>query len=55
MKLQRVANRSRGDKKYYKWQITIPPEIVEQLGWQAEDEIQPEVRGGKLQLAKITG
>ena len=33
MKLSRVLNKRVGDKTYYKWMITVPPNVVAELDW----------------------
>jgi len=40
MKLQRQASRSLKDKKYAKWVITLPPSLIEQLGWKEGEELE---------------
>ena len=50
MKLQRIVSRKVGGKTYYKWQLTIPPAQVEQVGWKEGQEIAVEARGEELRL-----
>lgn len=53
MKLQRVTNRARGNKTYHKWQVTIPPEVIEALGWKPGDELEPETTKDLLILKRV--
>ena len=39
MRLQRVPTIRGKERTYYRWQISIPPEAIEELGWQEGDEI----------------
>jgi len=50
VKLQRIVSRKLGGKTYYKWQITLPPDAVERLGWAEGQDIGSEVRGKELRL-----
>lgn len=50
VKLQRIVSRKVGKETYYKWQLTIPPKDIERLGWQAGQEVVPEVKGKELRL-----
>lgn len=52
MKLQRIVSRKIGDKTYYKWQVTVPPEAIETLGWTEGDELEPETKGNRLLVSK---
>lgn len=39
MKLRRVQNHRRNGSQYGRWLITVPPRLVEALGWAAGDEL----------------
>lgn len=54
MRLQRVTNRARGDKVYHKWQVTLPPDVVEALDWQPGEELAASAEGGALVVRKAT-
>lgn len=41
LKLQRVVNRTVGDKTYYKWQLMPPGDLIEKRGWDHGREISP--------------
>ncbi|AIC15251.1 hypothetical protein NVIE_010250 [Nitrososphaera viennensis EN76] len=53
MQLQRRLNRVVGDKEYSKWQVVIPPETVEKLGWKEGQELDEQVQGHKLILSPV--
>jgi len=50
MQLQKRMNRIVGDKEYSKWQVVIPPETIEKLGWKEGEELIKSVEGRKLTL-----
>ncbi|MCI4357958.1 MAG: hypothetical protein L3J95_01720 [Thermoplasmata archaeon] len=52
MKLQRVVNLKAYDKTYYKWLLSLPPTLVEQLGWSEGDELVGEARMGVLRIQR---
>ncbi len=54
MKLQRVTNRKRGDKEYHKWQVTLPPDVIESLGWNGGDELEAEATTDLLILKRTS-
>lgn len=54
MRLQRVTNRARGDKVYHKWQVTLPPDLVEALGWEPGTDLDASAEGGTLVLRPAT-
>lgn len=55
VKLQRSVNRQVGDKTYYKWQVVLPAEVVEELGWKAGDELTAEAVDDELVLRQSEG
>lgn len=41
VRLKRTLNRRVGDREYFKWLIAdVPPDTVEQLGWQEGEELE---------------
>jgi antitoxin component of MazEF toxin-antitoxin module len=48
MRLQKQVNRKVDDKEYAKYVVVVPPEEVQELGWQEGQELKPEVKGKKL-------
>lgn len=53
MKLQRVVNRKRGENTYYKWQVTLPPEIIAHLGWTDGDDLEAKAEGDHLKVRRV--
>ena len=52
VKLQKVAGLTVGEKTYYRWQVTIPAEIVEKLGWEKGYLIAVSERNGTVSLRR---
>jgi AbrB family looped-hinge helix DNA binding protein len=52
VKLQRVTGLKVGDKTYYRWQVTVPAEIVAKLGWGQGDMIGVTVHRGGIALRR---
>lgn len=50
MRLQRVESRKVGSRRYYKFVLTLPEELVRSAGWVAGDTIQGEARGSEITL-----
>ena len=48
MYLQKQLSKKVGDKEYAKYVIVVPPKIVEKLGWKAGEELEAEIKKGKL-------
>jgi antitoxin component of MazEF toxin-antitoxin module len=48
MRLQKQVNRKVQDRKYSKYVLVVPPQEIEELGWQEGEELEPEVKGKKL-------
>lgn len=50
VRLKRTLNRRVGDREYFKWLIAdVPPDTVEQLGWQEGAELEGvPIKGGLL-------
>lgn len=40
------------DRKYYKSWVVIPQKLIEQLRWKKGEELEAEVKGNKLIIAK---
>ena len=55
VKLKKVLSRrdKKPDREYYRYDITIPNEVIEQLGWQNTKEIKYKVDGNELKLKKF--
>ncbi|MBW2984764.1 AbrB/MazE/SpoVT family DNA-binding domain-containing protein [Candidatus Woesearchaeota archaeon] len=52
MKLQKQLSRKYGDKKYAKYVIVIKPKLIDKLGWKDGEELEAEVKKGKLIIEK---
>lgn len=52
MKLQRVVNLKAYGKTYYKWLLTLPPTLIEELGWNEGDELAGKADRGVLRLRR---
>lgn len=50
MKLQKQLSRKVGTKEYPKWVVTIPPNDIENMGWDEGDELEVQIKGDKLIL-----
>lgn len=50
MQLQKRLNRIIGDKEYSKWQVVIPPDTIEKLGWKEGQDLMEVIDGKKLTL-----
>jgi formylmethanofuran dehydrogenase subunit D len=48
MQLQKRLSRKYKDKEYVKYIIVISPSDIEKLGWKEGDELEPEIKNGKL-------
>lgn len=48
VKLQRRYAYTYNHKDHYKNVLTVPEEVIEKLGWQAGQELEPKVEDGKL-------
>lgn len=55
MKLQRQFNRRVKNKEYSKWLVVIPPQVVDQLGWEEGEDLRAEVEGKALKLRRARG
>ena len=52
MKLQSQISREYKDKKYKKYWIVIPCKLVKKLGWKTGEELEADVKKGKLIVEK---
>lgn len=48
MHLQKQLSRKYEGKEYAKWVIVIKPKTIEKLGWKDGEELEAEVKKGKL-------
>jgi bifunctional DNA-binding transcriptional regulator/antitoxin component of YhaV-PrlF toxin-antitoxin module len=44
MKLQKRLSRKIGKKEYVKWILTIPPKMIEILGWKEGQEVEVTIK-----------
>lgn len=51
--MQRVYAYKYGGKEQYKYLVTLPPDIVEKLGWEVGGELEGTIRGTKLVLRYV--
>ena len=52
MRLQEQLSRKVGDTSYSKFVLVVKPEIVKRLGWKAGQELEAEIKEGKLIIEK---
>jgi len=54
MKIKRVLNRKdkNTEKEFYRWDITLDPELIKNLGWRKGTEIKSRVVGDKLVIER---
>lgn len=50
MKLQKQSSRRVGNVEYPKWVVVIPPDKVEELGWEEGIELEADPKDNKLIL-----
>ncbi|MEK6883987.1 MAG: AbrB/MazE/SpoVT family DNA-binding domain-containing protein [Nanoarchaeota archaeon] len=55
MKLQSQVSREYEGTKYEKFWVVIPNKLLELLGWKSGQELNAEVKGGKLVIEKEDG
>ena len=55
VKVKKVLNRKDRNtgKEFFRWDITIDPELIRELGWKKGTELDGKATGGKLTLKKI--
>jgi antitoxin component of MazEF toxin-antitoxin module len=52
MRLHKVINRSYEGKVYYRWVLSIPPRIVESVGWVDGQELEAVAQESSLLIKK---
>lgn len=52
VKVQKVFAYTYKEKKHYRNMITIPEEVLKELNWKSDMDLEPVVRGDKLILQK---
>ena len=53
MKIQKhISRKSKNGKSYYKYEVIIPPKIIKKAGFKEGDELDAEVKRGKVMLRK---
>jgi bifunctional DNA-binding transcriptional regulator/antitoxin component of YhaV-PrlF toxin-antitoxin module len=50
--LQSQVSRVHKNKKYVKFWVVVPKKLIDKLGWKNKDELEPEVKSGKLLIKK---
>jgi hypothetical protein len=48
IKLQKRFAYTYNERDYFKYVVTIPEELVSELGWKEKQELEPKVDDGKL-------
>ena len=52
LKLKKHRSRTVGDKDYFKWELIIPPEIINGLQWDEDFELDAKAKNGRLIIWK---
>ena len=52
MRLQKQLSKKIGEKEYPKWVLVIPPKYIKKLGWKGGEELEAEIKKGKLVIEK---
>lgn len=52
LKLQRYKSREVEGKAYYKYVLNPSPKMIEELGWGPDEDLDAEVRNGKLVISR---
>ena len=50
--MQKQQTRVVNGKKYFRWTVVIPPERVEELGWNEGIELESKTKRGRLILRR---
>lgn len=50
MRLHRLKAYSRGGKDYFSWKVNLPPEDIEEMGWEHGQELEAVQRKDGLLL-----
>ena len=45
MRIRRVQNRVYKGKEYERWLLTVPPTLVQEMGWDDKTEVQLKKKG----------
>jgi len=54
MKLQKQLSRKVGNKTYSKYVVAIPQKTIETLKWKGGDELEFDLKSGKIVIKKRT-
>ncbi len=52
VKLQKEKSYKYKDHDIYRYRLNVPPEIIDELGWDGGDELELKVRNKKLEVSK---
>lgn len=52
MKIQKQLSKKRGDKKYYRFVVNIPSDIMEQAGFKEGEELDFEAKKGEIKIKR---
>jgi bifunctional DNA-binding transcriptional regulator/antitoxin component of YhaV-PrlF toxin-antitoxin module len=55
MRIRRVQNRVYKGKQYDRWLVTIPPDLVKEMGWDEKTEVEAKKRRGSVVLVRKGG
>lgn len=50
MKVQKRLNRKVGDKEYAKYEVDIPPSVIEKVGWKEGTELDVDIKDKSIIL-----
>jgi len=50
MRLQKQKTRTVNGKKYFRWTVVIPPNRIDELGWNEGTELESKTKKGRLVL-----
>ena len=53
MRISKRINRSVGDTTYYKYGITIPNSIMEELDWDETIQVKIEIKNDKILISRV--
>ena len=48
MRIRKVQNRVYKGKEYERWLLTLPPELVKEMGWDEKTEVEAKKRRGSV-------
>jgi antitoxin component of MazEF toxin-antitoxin module len=52
MRLQKQLSRKIGNTEYAKFVTVIPPQVIKDLGWEDGQELESEIKEGRLVIKK---